>query len=503
MVKQLVFGAVCAFLFTVVPMTQAQTLSSLAYDIGTPTLQALFVDPLQGNDANDGTTPNNPLQTVREAWRRIPMGETLTQGYHVWLMRGTYDEANLPTYWESRYGTAQAPIVIQALEGRGTAILTANVNVYDVHYFYWLDVDVIVGADAFHCELCTYLLLRGVTMAGAPPESYNARETLKVNQSQHIYVEDSDIYGAGDNAIDYVAVQYGHVVRSRVSEAGDWCMYAKGGSAYLWVEGNTFFNCGVGGFSAGQGTGFQFMVAPWLQYEAYEMVFINNLVHDTYGAAWGVQGGWKILIAHNTAWRVGERSHLVEVVYGLRSCDGQPGEDGRERCQAYLDAGGWGTTAVDDGDNQVRIPNKHVVIANNLIYNPAPYRSGDQHFTIFGVYENPAESNIPIAKADDALVIVNNIIWNGGAGYAIGVGFDDACADNNPTCNLRQLLADNEINTIEPSFITRDGLDVPIPSAGSLSARPIPPFVDERLPHLPAWERPSLPALSTVGALQR
>ena len=56
-----------------------------------------------------------------------------------------------------------------------------------------------------------------------------AHETVKVNQCQYIYIEDCDISGADDNAVDFVAVQYGHVHGNRIHNAQDWCMYTKGG----------------------------------------------------------------------------------------------------------------------------------------------------------------------------------------------------------------------------------------------------------------------------------
>lgn len=40
-------------------------------------------------------------------------------------------------------------------------------------------------------------------------------------------------------------------------------------AAYFLVAGNDIFGHGTTGFAAGQGTGFEYMVAPWLQYEAY------------------------------------------------------------------------------------------------------------------------------------------------------------------------------------------------------------------------------------------
>jgi len=462
----------------------------LAYDMGSPDLVPLYIDPQNGNDANDGSSPTRALQTLRQAWQQIPMGETLQKGYHIWLMAGVYPEGDVPHYWESRHGTPDAPIIVEAYNNDAVTI-TTNINIYDTHHFYWIGVNIITGTDAFHCEKCTHLLLRRVTLRGDDPETYNAQETLKVNQSQYIYVEDSTISGAWDNAVDYVAVQYGHFRRNVVSDSGDWCFYAKGGSAQLIVDGNEFFNCGTGGFTAGQGTGFQFMVSPWLQYEAYNLHFTNNIVHDTQGAAWGVQGGWKILIAHNTAWRVGSRSHLIEVVYGLRSCDGQEGDDGREACQTFLDEGGWGTTIVDDGTNQVRIPNRHVIIANNLIYNPAPYRSEYQHFEIFGAFQNPPESNIAVANGDEELLIVNNVIWNGGEGFALGVEDDDGCGNANPTCNALQLVRDNDINTLEPRLTERDGSEVILPNVAHRARQPLPAFAPESLALVPEWNMPN------------
>ena len=148
-----------------------------------------------------------------------------------------------------------------------------------------------------------------------------AHETVKVNQSTHVYIEDSRIGGADDNAIDFVAVQDGHIVGNRVHAAGDWCGYVKGGSANILVDGNEFYDCGTGGFTVGQGTGLQFMTSPWLHYEAYGIRVVNNIVHDTEGAGLGVSGGYNVLIAWNTLYRVGSRSHVFEAGFGARSCD--------------------------------------------------------------------------------------------------------------------------------------------------------------------------------------
>lgn len=62
-------------------------------------------------------------------------------------------------------------------------------------------------------------------------------------------------------------------------------------------------DCGQAGLEVGQGTGFEFMVPPWLEYEGYGMKLTNNLVYNVWGAGLGVSGGYSILIAHNTLYR--------------------------------------------------------------------------------------------------------------------------------------------------------------------------------------------------------
>lgn len=442
---------------TAVPShSQAQDWSAAAdpgyYDIGTPTLTDVWVDPTNGNDANSGNTRAQALRTITAAWGRIPIGVTLTStGYRIMLVAGTYPEGSVPNYWERRYGTFQFPIILQAADGDGTAILPA-LNVFDTRYFYVIGVRIqAAGGDVFHCEQCRYLLMRDsvVTSGGGQ----GPQETVKLNQSQYIYIEDSDVSGASDNAIDFVGVQHGHVIFNRIHNAGDWCEYAKGGSAYLRIEGNEYFDCGTGGFSAGQGTGFEFMVSPWLHYEAYDIKFVNNVIHDTDGAGIGVNGGYNILMAYNTMYRVGQRSHVIEAVHGLRGCDGDTA-----RCNANRAAGGWGTAT---GGGEEPIPNRNVYIYNNIVYNPTGYQSQWQHFAIYGPRTPSTGSNIPSpARTDTNLQIRGNMIWNGSADQPLGIeGSDQGCQPANPTCNVDQLRAENAINTVQPQLVDPAGGD--------------------------------------------
>lgn len=476
--KRLIVLFVLALGFTT---AQAETLDR--YDIGSPAVTTVFVDP-NGDDSASGDSPSTALRTVREAWARIPMGVPLSTGYQIMIAPGAYDEDALPGYWESRYATYEQPIIIQAAQGPESVTFQTGINLFDSRYIYFIDIDIDFAGMAFHCERCDHVLLRRMTLYGT------GRETAKFNQSQYIYLEDNDISGAEDNAVDYVAVQYGHVRGNTIHDADDWCIYVKGGSAYLEIEGNRIFDCRNGGFTAGQGTGLQYMVPPWQQYEAYDISFTNNLVHDTFGAGVGVQGGHNILIAYNTFVRVGERSHGMEFTFGLRTCDGLPGDEGRERCADYAQKGAWGNSDIPDGVNDVRIPNRNVYVYNNVLYNPAPYQSADQHFTIFGPLENDIqrEAGVPTpTRSDDNLQIRGNIFWNGAPDLYLGIEDfieEVGCASDNPTCNAAQLLAENAINTLEPQMVDLANGDFRLLTQPR-TPLPIPPFPNEVLPGVP------------------
>ena len=413
------------------------------YNIGTPVLTDLWVNPVSGNDSNSGATRAQALRTITAAWGKIPRALTLsTTGYRILLVAGDYAEENFPLYWEQRYGTFNYPIILQSADAPRSARLNGFVNVYDTRYFYFLDVTMLNGGDVFHCELCNHILIRNSALSGG---NRQAHETIKLNQSQYVYIENSDIAESYENAIDFVAVQYGAITNNKIHAGDDWCIYLKGGSAYFRIEGNEIYDCGTGGFTMGQGTGFEYMVSPWLHYETYDLKFVNNVIHDTDGACFGANGAYNGLFAYNTCYRVGARSHVIEVVFGLRGCDGNA-----TKCNANHNAGGWGSSTTSDQP----IPNRNVFIYNNIVYNPAGYASQWEHFAIYGPRTPAVGTNIPSpARTDTNLKIRGNIIWNGPADHPLGIE-DSAqgCQPTNATCNATQLRADNAINTIAPQL---------------------------------------------------
>ena len=466
-----VLGAVLA-----AAAASAQVPGAARYDIGAPAVTWVWVNPVTGNDAASGAS-NAPLRTLTEAWNRIPANTVLTgHGYGIALMPGDYPAAGVPGWLAARWGTASAPVLIQAAGGRGTARLHGYLDINDCRYLYLVDLNLVTdagyggGGNVIHLAGCDHVLLRGCTLNGFDGTTRQPQETLKANQTQYLYVEECDISGAFWYPLDYVAVQYGHILASKIHNAGEWCVLVKGGSACLLIEGNEIFNGATGGFVAGNGTGFEFMTPPWIHYEVEHIKFVNNLIHHTGTAGMGVNGGYNVLLAYNTLYKAGTNDHVIEVVHGARGCDGDTA-----RCAVLNAAGGWGSTTADGQF----IPARNVFIYNNLVYNPAGSGSRWSHFTVAGPVTPPAGCNVTSPAVVDAnLRIAGNLIWNHGTS-ALGLGdAGEGGQAGNPTCNITLVLGNNLINNTEPPLVD--------PEHGDYRVRPglnlgmnfavIPPF---------------------------
>ena len=411
-------------------------------------------------------TPTDPLLTITEAWQRIPVGTTLTRGVTIALAPGEYPRASMPHYWENRHGTATAPITITSAGAPRSAVLRGDLNLFDIDHLRIEGLRIVPGGDVVHCEQCGFVTVSQSILDGGGA----AHETYKANQSHDLTIVNSHLRGADENAIDFVAVQRATIERNIISDAGDWCAYVKGGSTAITVRSNEIRNCGTGGFTAGQGTGLEFMVAPWLTYEATDVVFAGNFIHDTEGAAFGVNGGRNITIEDNVATRVGTRSHVLEVTFGLRSCDGDVAQ-----CAALLAAGAWGTSVADGGTTSAYIPDRDVTIRRNAIVNPAGVRSAWQHFEISNPRTNTGQAIGPSpARTDEGLRITGNVIRNGGSDMPLGIDDTQVCRSTNPTCTVAQLRRDNDINGAAAVAVPTAVPGGIVPGPGTPPATPAP-----------------------------
>lgn len=444
-----------------------------SYDIGSPVLRDIWVDPVHGSDTSGtGATRARAYRTIARAWRDVPAHRRLSgTGYRLQLCPGSYrnDEAFL----EHRYGTYDHPVVLQAADGRNTAFLRYDLQIFSCNFVYLRDLvfEPANGGDGLHLDSCEYVVIRNCAIRGGPGAQRLGQEALKANQCEYLYVEDSEIANAHGNALDYMCCRYGHIRGCKIHDADDWAAYVKGGSSDFLIESNEIWAGDAGGFTAGQGAGSEYLTAPWLLHEASNIRFVRNIVRDCFGAGFGVNGGYNILFASNTLYRVGARSHGLEVSFGLRSLDNATEAP---IVDTYARWGGWVQTQVA---GEQRIPNRSVYICNNILYNPMPYRSAWQHFEFTGPWRGNTNPRIPFpAVTDDNLRIRGNILWNGPPDLELGIGDGTACQPSNPTCNAALLRARNHINEFAPQLVNPAGGDFrPVP--GGNVARTVFPAI--------------------------
>ncbi len=482
------------------------------YDTGTPTLTDIWVDPVSGNDSNSGASTAAALKTITRAWRLVPIGTVLSiTGYRINLLPGNYpcepgpEADNCINYFSDIKGTFQFPVIIRAYYGPGSVIIRGGLNINNVSYLYLIALNMAGGTplptnssgnNLLHLAGSDHVLLKGLTLAGPSCDNdtcNNLQEVLKVNQTQYLYVEDCTIGGAWHSSVDYMVVQYGHFLNNRLHTAGQWCMYLKGGSSYLRIEGNELNGCQLG-FEAGQSANFAMMQSPWLHYDAYDIKFVNNILHDIPGIGMSVAGGYNVLFAYNTLYKVGISLTvgygLMDFIHGERNCtatDELPNPV--PRCASFIAAGGWGPDFLTD--SQAAVPNHKVYVYNNIFYNPTPTQTLYSHLNVYGPLTPPEGfKNFPTpSKADDNLVVRGNMIWNGLPDHPLGIEDSSrGCRDTNPTCNATQLKADNSINTVEPQFVDPVGGNFHPASGGNVFSAvsyAIPEFTWSDAPVLP------------------
>jgi len=300
------------------PLPETQPTSRVPYyDLGSPVLEDLWVDPVNGDDSRSGTSRAEALHAIGAAWARVPSVLTDT-GCRINLLPGDYPcEGDCINFFSDRTGTSGSPLILRAAEGTGTVTLRGGLNLLRVQYLYLLDLTLWAGREAgaafgnnvLHIEQADHILMRNLTLRGPTgcitDECNDMQEVLKVNQAQHIYLEDSDLSGAYQTVLDYFSVQYGHIIGNTIHRCGGRGAYVKGGSAYFLIANNEFYDCCEAAVQAGEGSNLAFMQSPWLHYESYDVKIVNNVIHDIRGAGLSAAGSYNVLLAYNTLYNVG------------------------------------------------------------------------------------------------------------------------------------------------------------------------------------------------------
>src|SRR4051794_9788126 len=106
-------------------------------------------------------------------------------------------------------------------------------------------------------------------------------DAIKVSQGDNIHVLGNKIIGAGDQGIDFVAVNNSVISHNDISKiTGSAALFAKGGSTNVSIEYNKVHDVAVDGITIGGWTMASWMRPGMRDYEAKNVVAIGNAVYD-------------------------------------------------------------------------------------------------------------------------------------------------------------------------------------------------------------------------------
>ncbi len=487
------------------------------YNSGSPILQQLYVNAITGNDENSGLSPSQAVRTLQAALDLTPVNTTVT-GFQINLAAGVYpyDEAH-SNYYSDHHGSFHCPLILKGTGNRSEVKITGGLMLNNFDYIYIQNLTIESGEEVgaynsnnvLHIENSRHVLVRNLVIKGdtlTVGEDNPIQEDVKTNQVQHFYLDSCHIVGTRQTAVDLVSTQYGYVRRCNIHRSGGRGMYMKGGSAYLLISENQIYDAREAGIQTGEGTLFAAMVAPWIHYECYDVKVVNNVIHDIFGAGLAVAGGFNVLMAHNTLYRIGlDRddgwglisSSLVDIVHGSRShfIIDEIGEEATQNItNQFHEWGGWGPWRPEDvGAGGDWIPNQNINIYNNIFYNPPGSGTHYNHIRVNGPVNPDLSTNIPIpSNTDNGVYFAGNIIWNQciepDAFTGSTNGSEPGCISGS-SCDLTTILAQNFVNTIQPQLTNPAQGDFRPLLGGNLNSIPaqnIPDFSWNEAPPSPS-----------------
>lgn len=233
-----------------------------------------------GNNGNSGSE-NSPLKSIQSALDKAAPGTAIM------VKAGTYVENVV--FKDS--GTASAPIQLISADGTGAAkIKPAKAGTATVYGFGEENIVVkgfditaqsktngiqfgMAGSD--FKDMTKNILIQNNIIRGA------GQDGIKISQGDNIQVLGNKIIGAGDQGIDFVAVNGSLISRNEISKVtGVAALFAKGGSTNVRIEYNKIHDVKVDGITIGGWTTAMWMRPGMRDYEAKNVVAIGNEVYD-------------------------------------------------------------------------------------------------------------------------------------------------------------------------------------------------------------------------------
>ena len=233
-----------------------------------------------GNNGNSGSE-NSPLKSIQSAIDKA------TPGTAIMVKAGTYIENVV--FKES--GTAAAPIQLISADGTGAAkIKPAKAGTATVYGFG--EENIVVRGFDITAQSKTNGIQFGMAGENFKDMTKNiviqnnivrgaGQDGIKISQGDNIHVVGNKIIGAGDQGIDFVAVNGSVISRNDISKVtGAAALFAKGGSTNVRIEYNKIHDVKVDGILIGGWTDSKWMRPGMRDYEAKNVVAIGNEVYD-------------------------------------------------------------------------------------------------------------------------------------------------------------------------------------------------------------------------------
>ena len=266
----------------------------------TKPLHTIWVSPT-GSDSNSGSK-STPFKTIQAAVNHA------TPGTEIMVEAGTYHE-NVKF---NVSGTPSAPIWLVSADGIGAAKVIPGsgspsatieafgeenivINGFDVSGGNRLENGIQFGMSGHNFNDLT----RNIVIENNIVHD-TVKDNIKVSQGDYIYVIDNKVTNAGDQGIDFVAVNNSVIARNDVSYSrGPAALFAKGGSTNVLIAENHVSHASVDGIEVGGWSDPQWMRPGFTAWEAKNIIVANNVVDHVGKRPLNIIGAQYIQITHN------------------------------------------------------------------------------------------------------------------------------------------------------------------------------------------------------------
>ena len=270
---------------------------------GIPPLQVIYVSPTGSNTASG--SESDPVRTIQEAVNRATPGTTIM------VEAGTYVE----TVKFNVSGLPDAPISLISTDGPGAAKIvpdatttrSATISAFGEENIVISGFDV---SGAGRLENGIQFGMNGTDFTDMTANIVikdnivhdTVKDGIKVSHGDFVYVVDNTVSHAGDQGVDFVAVNNSIIARNDVSYVTGTApaLFVKAGSTNILIAQNHVSHAANDGIAVGGWTGGSTRMRPgFTEWQAKNVLVIDNHVADCGKRPLNILGGQDSQIVHN------------------------------------------------------------------------------------------------------------------------------------------------------------------------------------------------------------